>query len=76
MNIARRLLEDLEEEIKLGFLFRSHLSHERINSIIKKLHEWVDKHEKMFDHSKFIGNKDEVKEWLTYHDQLMEVKKK
>jgi aspartyl-tRNA synthetase len=85
INIARKLLKELKifnEEAFMDY----YEDHENLEAIIETFEEWIEKHDKVFDHSalKPIWTKDfpiEIdeeatkklhEEWHKYHDEMME----
>lgn len=80
MNVARRLLKELAN----GFRYIEQMyavagkDCTQFHETYKLFQEWIELHEKMFDHSKYkvdIGTYVEdqkiIKEWLEFHDKIM-----
>ena len=41
--------------------------------LVKLLEEWIELHEKMFDHSKYHEDctQKDIEEWLAFHDKIL-----
>ena len=71
MNIARKLVKELKEELRLKRITGSENCDENIYKIIAELEYWIEYHEKIFDHTNFRGTHEEISAWLAYHNDVM-----